>query len=66
MKNAMLSPMLRKLLRGGEPALIALIGAAEWVRNWVEGETTGVKLDLGMLLGIAATMAVAAIYAWLR
>jgi hypothetical protein len=34
--------------------------------DWVEGQTTGVKLGLGMLLGIAAAMSVAAIYAWLR
>jgi hypothetical protein len=64
-KNAMLNPM-RKLLCPLELALLAVIGAAEWVRDWVGGRTTGVKLGLGMLLGVAATMAVAAIYAWLR
>jgi hypothetical protein len=57
---------MRKLLRPLELALLAVIGAVEWVLDWVEGQTTGVKLGLGMLLGVATTMTVAAIFAWLR
>jgi hypothetical protein len=61
--------MMRKLLRLLRPlelVLIAVIGAVQWVAGWVERQTTGGKLGLGMLLGVAATMAVAAIYARLR
>jgi hypothetical protein len=58
--------MVRKLLRPLELALLAVIGAVEWVIHWVEQQSTAMKLGLGMLLGVAATMAVAAIYAWLR
>jgi len=48
-----------------ELALIGMIGAVEWVIDWVERQSTAMKLGVGMLLGVAATMAVAAIYAWL-
>jgi len=65
-RNAMLKPVLRKLLRPLELVLLAVIGAVEWVIDWVERQSTAMKLGLGMLLGVAATMAVAAIYAWLR
>jgi uncharacterized membrane protein len=58
--------MVRKLLRPLELVLLAVIGAVEWVIDWVEHQSTAMKLGLGMLLGVAATMAVAAIYAWLR
>jgi hypothetical protein len=60
----MLNPVMRKLLRPLELALIAVIGAAEWVIDWVERQSTAMKLGVGMLLGVAATMTVAAIYAW--
>jgi hypothetical protein len=43
-----------------------VIGAVEWVIGWVERQSTPMKLGLGMLLGVAATMTVAAIYARLR
>jgi hypothetical protein len=58
--------MIRKLLRPPELALLAVIGAVEWVIGWVERQSTPMKLGLGMLLGVAATMTVAAIYAELR
>jgi hypothetical protein len=58
--------MMLKLLRPLELALLAMIGAVEWVIGWVERQSTPMKLGLGMLLGIAATMTVAAIYASLR
>jgi hypothetical protein len=61
----MLNPVMRKLLRPLELALIAVIGAVEWVTDWVERQSTAMKLGVGMLLGVAATMTVAAIYAWL-
>jgi hypothetical protein len=61
-----LNPMMRKLLRALELALIAVIGAVEWVLDWVERQSTAMKLGVGMLLGVATTMTVAAIYAWLR
>jgi hypothetical protein len=60
------NPVTRKLLRPLELALIAVIGAVEWIIDWVERQSTAMKLGMGMLLGVAATMAVAAIYAWLR
>jgi hypothetical protein len=62
----MLNPVMRKLLRAIELALIAVIGAGEWVIGWVERQSTAMKHGVGMLLGVAATMAVAVIYAWLR
>ena len=55
-----------RLLRPLELALLAAIGAVEWVVDWVERQSTPMKLGLGMLLGVAATMTVAAIYAGLR
>jgi hypothetical protein len=55
----------RKLLRPLELALIAVIGAVEWIIDWVERQSTAMKLGVGMLSGVAATMTVAAIYAWL-
>ena len=58
--------MLRKLLRSLELALLAVIGAVEWVIGWVERQSTAMKLGLGMLLGVVATMTVAAAYAGLR
>jgi hypothetical protein len=58
--------MMQKLLRPFELALLAVIGAVEWVIGWVERQSTPMKLGLGMLLGVAATMTVAAIYAGLR
>jgi hypothetical protein len=58
--------MIWKLLRPLELALLAVIGAVEWVVGWVERQSTPMKLGLGMLLGVAATMTVAAIYARLR
>ena len=62
----MLNPVMRKSLRALELALLAVIGGAEWVLDWVDGQTTGVKLGVGMLLGVAATMTVAAVYAGLQ
>jgi hypothetical protein len=58
--------MTRKVLRALELALLAVIGAGEWVINWTERQSTAIILGLGMLLGVAATMIVAAIYASLR
>jgi hypothetical protein len=58
--------VMRKLLRALELALLAVIGAVEWVFDWVERQSTAMKLGIGMLLGVAATMTAAAIYAWLR
>jgi hypothetical protein len=58
--------MTLRLMRPLELALLAVIGAVEWVIGWVDRQTTPMKLGLGMLLGIAATMTVAAIYARLR
>ena len=58
--------MMQKLLRPFELVLLAVIGAVEWVIGWVERQSTPMKLGLGMLLGVAATMTVAAIYAGLR
>jgi hypothetical protein len=49
--------MIRKLLRALELALIAVIGAVEWVIDWVERQSTAMKLGFGMLLGVAATTA---------
>jgi hypothetical protein len=57
--------MTRKVLRPLELALLAVIGAGEWVINWIERQSTAI-LGLGMLLGVAATMIVGAIYASLR
>jgi hypothetical protein len=58
--------MTRKVLRALELALLAVIGAGEWVVNWIERQSTAIILGLGMLLGVAATMIVGAIYASLR
>jgi hypothetical protein len=58
--------MTRKVLRPLELASLAVIGAGEWVSNWIERQSTAIILGLGMLLGVAATMIVAAIYASLR
>jgi hypothetical protein len=58
--------MTRKALRALELALLAVIGAGEWVINWIERQSTAIILGLGMLLGVAATMIVGAIYASLR
>jgi predicted tellurium resistance membrane protein TerC len=58
--------MTRKVLRALELALLALISAGEWVINWIERQSTAIILGLGMLLGVAATMIVGAIYASLR
>jgi hypothetical protein len=58
--------MMQKLLRPPELVLLAVIGGVEWVIGWVERQSTPMKLGLGMLLGVAATMTVAAIYAELR
>jgi hypothetical protein len=58
--------MTRKALRALELALLAVIGAAESVIDWTERQSKAIILGLGMLLGVAATMAVAAIYASLR
>jgi len=58
--------MIRKLLRPPELVLLAVIGGVEWVIGWVERQSTPMKLGLGMLLGVAATMTVVAIYAELR
>jgi len=58
--------MTRKVLRALELALLAVIGAGEWVINWIERQSTAIILGLGMLLGVAATMIAAAIYASLR
>ena len=57
---------MRKVLRALELALLAVIGAGEWVINWIERQSRAIILWLGMLLGVAATMIVAAIYASLR
>jgi hypothetical protein len=62
----MLNPVMRKLLRPLELALIGVIGAVEWVIDWVKRQSTPMTLGVGMLLGVGATMTVAAIYAWLR
>ena len=58
--------MTRKVLRALELALLAVIGAGEWVINWIERQSTAIILGLGLLLGVAATMIVAAIYASFR
>jgi hypothetical protein len=58
--------MTRKVPRALELALLAVIGAGEWVINWSERQSTAIILGLGMLLGVAATMIVGAIYASLR
>ena len=58
--------MTRKILRALELALLAVIGAGEWVTNWIERQSTAIILGLGMLLGVAATMIVGAIYASLQ
>ena len=58
--------MTRKVLRALELTLLAVIGAGEWVSNWIERQSTAIILGLGMLLGVAATMIVGAIYASLR
>jgi hypothetical protein len=58
--------MMRKVLRPVELVLLAVIGAVEWLADWMEHQTTGVILGIGMLLGIAATMIVAAVFASLR
>ena len=58
--------MTRKVLRALELALLAVIGAGEWLVNWIERQSTAIILGLGMLLGVAATMIVGAIYASLR
>jgi hypothetical protein len=58
--------MTRKVLRALELALLAVFGAGEWVIYWIERQSTAIILGLGMLLGVAATMIVAAIYASLR
>ena len=58
--------MTRKVMRALELALLAVIGAGEWVINWIERQSTASILGLGMLLGVAATMIVAVIYASLR
>ena len=58
--------MTRKVLRALELTLLAVIGAGEWVINWIERQSTAIILGLGMLLGVAATMIVAAIYASFR
>jgi hypothetical protein len=58
--------MTRKVLRALELALLAVIGAGEWVINWIERQSTAIILGLGMLLGVAATMIIGAIYASLR
>jgi len=55
-----------KVLRPLELALLAVIGAVEWVIDWVGRQSTPMKLGLGMLLGVAGTMTVAVIYARLR
>jgi hypothetical protein len=60
------SVMTRKVLRALELALLAVIGAAEWAIDWTERQSKAIILGLGMLLGVAATMIVAAIYASLR
>ncbi len=58
--------MTRKVLRALELTLLAVIGAGDWVINWIERQSTAIILGLGMLLGVAATMIVAVIYASLR
>ena len=57
---------MRKVLRPLELALLAVIGAGKSVINSIERQSTAIILGLGMLLGVAATMIVAAIYASLR
>ena len=58
--------MTRKVLRALELTLLAVIGAGDWVIDWIERQSTAIILGLGMLLGVAATMIVAIIYASLR
>ena len=58
--------MTRKVLRALELTLLAVIGAGDWVIHWIERQSTAIILGLGMLLGVAATMIVAVIYASLR
>ncbi len=58
--------MTRKVLRALELTLLAVIGAGDWVIDWIERQSTAIILGLGMLLGVAATMIVAVIYASLR
>jgi hypothetical protein len=58
--------MVRKVLRALERALLAVIGAVERVIEWLEHQSTAVVLGVGMLLGVGATVIVAAIFAGLR
>jgi hypothetical protein len=58
--------MVRKVLLALERALLALFGAVDWVIDWLEHQSTAIILGLGMLLGVAATVIVAAIFASVR
>jgi hypothetical protein len=58
--------MIRKLLRALELALIAVIGAVEWVIDWVERQSTAMKARFRHVVGCSRHNGVAAIYAWLR
>ena len=48
---------------GTRAGVVGVIGAAESVIDWTERQSKAIILGLGMLLGVAATMIVATIYA---
>jgi len=58
--------MMRKVLRALERAFLAVFDAGDWVIDWLDHQSTAIILGLGMLLGVGATLIVAAIFASLR
>jgi len=57
---------VRKVLRALERAFLAVFDAVDWVIDWLDHQSTAIILGLGMLLGVGATLIVAAIFASLR
>ena len=57
---------VRKVLRALERAFLAVFDAGDWVIDWLDHQSTAIILGLGMLLGVGATLIVAAIFASLR
>jgi len=57
---------MRKVLRELERAFLAVFDAGDWVIDWLDHQSTAIILGLGMLLGVGATLIVAAIFASLR